>query len=116
MAAKKLNFKFKAKTIATIERKMKSVEGRKISIEEILGDLTIDTLAIILMNGLLHDDDKVGCDEEKAFEIIDNYLEKNDKMELMMDIYEAMQKQGFLPKAIDLKAMRKEMSQAFNQN
>ncbi len=95
---------------------MKEVDGRKVSIEEIMGDLTIDTLAIILMNGLLHDDGKVGCTEEKAFEIIDKYVEKNDKMDLMMDIYEAMQKQGFLPKAIDLKAMRKEMSQAFTQN
>lgn len=90
-----INLKFTARRIAEIE------EERGESIVHLVNDLKLSTLATFIAKG-------ANIDEDDAFDHIDKYLANGDKepADLMLDIMEMVQRDGFLSKAIDVQTIR----------
>ena len=96
----KLNLKFNATRVDEIE------QTKKLPIENCIADTTVSNLSLFIQKGLVNDSDGVGVSKSKAMSVIDEYLEKSDKDELVMDIVEALIDAGFLSRDLDLAKVR----------
>lgn len=103
----KLNLKFTARDVAAVEEALNG------SLEKIIASFRLTTLIQFLMVGLR---DKAGnrlnLDKDKAFDIVDEKIKEYGKIELQIEVIDALIESGFLPKAIDTKAMRATLSDA----
>ena len=95
----KLNLKFTASKVDEIE------QAKKLPIENCIADTTIGNLALFIQKGLV-DENGIGVGKAKAYSVIDEYLEKSDKDELVMDIMEALIDGGFLSRELDVAKVR----------
>lgn len=103
----KINLKFTARDIARIEDNLNN------SIESIIASFRTHTLVEFIRVGLRDEDDKhLKLTEEEAFDKVDELIRANGKLELQMDVIDALIAAGFLPKAIDTKAIRESVSEA----
>lgn len=96
----KLNLKYNATKVDEIE------QAKKLPIENCIADTTVGGLALFIQKGLIDDNGVHGVSRNVAIDIIDKYLEENDKDELVMDIMEALINGGFLSRDLDLAKMR----------
>lgn len=96
----KLNLKYNATKVDEIE------QAKKLPIENCIADVTVNNLALFIQKGLIDDNGVHGVSKNVAMSKIDEYLEENDKDELVMDIMEALIKGGFLSRDLDLSNMR----------
>ena len=103
----KLNLKFTARDVAAVEEALNG------SLEKIIASFRLTTLIQFLMVGLR---DKAGnrlnLDEDKAFDIVDEKIKEYGKIELQIEVIDALIESGFLPKAIDTNQMRATLSDA----
>ena len=103
----KLNLKFTARDVAAVEEALNG------SLEKIIASFRLTTLIQFLMVGLR---DKAGnrlnLDEDKAFDIVDEKIKEYGKIELQIEVIDALIESGFLPKAIDTSQMRATLSDA----
>lgn len=97
----KLNLKYTATKIDEIEQ----AKG-KLPIENCIADSSIGNIALFIQKGLIDDNGVHGVSKNVAFNVIDKYLEENDKDELMFEITEALIKGGFLSRDLDLNKLR----------
>ena len=96
----KLNLKYTALKVDEIE------QAKNLPIENCIADTTVKNLALFIQKGYVNDSGSVGVSHSQALTIIDEYLEKNDKDELVMDIMEALINGGFLSRELDLAKVR----------
>lgn len=96
----KLNLKFNATKVDEIE------QIKKLPIENCIADTSINGLALFLQKGLVDENGTHGVSRAVAISVIDNYLTKYDKDELVMDIMEALINGGFLSRDVDLEKIR----------
>ena len=96
----KLNLKYTALKVDEIE------QAKNLPIENCIADTTVKNLALFIQKGYVNDSGSVGVSHSQALTIIDEYLEKNDKDELVMDIMEALINGGFLSRELDLNKVR----------
>lgn len=97
----KLNLKFNAAKVDEIE------QAKKLPLENCLADTTIGNLSLFIQKGLIDDNGLHGVSKSVAFKVIDEFLEENDKDELVFDIMEALINGGFLSRELDLAKLRK---------
>lgn len=95
-----LNLKFNATKIDEIEK------AKGMAIENCVSDNSINGIALILQKGLVDDNGIHGVSRNVALSIIDKYLEEKDKDDLVLDIVEALVRDGFLSRQLDVQAMR----------
>ena len=88
-----MNLRYNALKIDEIEKE------KGVAIENCITDTTISNIILFVQKGL-------GVSREEAVQKIDEYLIENDKQELVLDIMEALQRGGFLPKTLDLPTLR----------
>jgi hypothetical protein len=92
---------FSAKKINEIEKES------RVAFQDLLAKFSVQTLVMFLKKGL---DLKT---EDEAFDAIDNFVkedpEKNDSFELYFKIIEALQAYGFLPKALKVEDLKKQL-------
>lgn len=81
-------------------------QTKKLPIENCIADNTINNLCLFIQKGLIDDNGQHGVSKNVAMATIDNYLEENDKDELVMDIMEALIKGGFLSREVNLENVR----------
>jgi len=94
-----MDLKYTPRVINEIE-----VESGK-PVQDVLADFSQKTLALFIKKGM-------GIDEDKAFDVMEKYLaEGKDTITLYLVIMEALQKAGFLPRQLDLKKIKKDMSE-----
>lgn len=108
----KLNLKFNASKIDEIE------QAKNLPIENCIADGTIANLALFIQKGLIDDNGVHGVSRTVALSTIDNYLSEKDKDDLVMDIMEALIKDGFLSRDVDLekiKALKKKRQAEMNE-
>lgn len=96
----KLNLKYNATKVDEIE------QAKKLPIENCIADTTIGNLALFIQKGLIDDNGVHGVSKNVAMNVIDAYLEENDKDELVMDIMEALINGGFLSRDLDVAKVR----------
>lgn len=96
----KLNLKYNATRVDEIE------QAKKLPIENCIADTTIGNLTLFIQKGLIDDNGNHGVSRNVAVSVIDEYLEENDKDELVMDIMEALIKAGFLSRDVDVAKVR----------
>lgn len=101
----KLNLKFNATKVDEIE------QAKKLPIENCIADTTVGNLALFIQKGLIDDNGNHGVSKAVAISSIDAYLEENDKDELLMDIMEALIKDGFLSRDLDIAKIREAKKQ-----
>lgn len=93
----KLNLKFTSRNIGKLEEKHGNKPILRILLES---DITIDTLVEFVQYG------KAGVDKETAYDIIDEALAQGvDTSDLMDEIIETLEKNGFFSKAKVMKAV-----------
>lgn len=99
----KIPLKFNAKVVDQIEK------NRKQAIENFLGDTTVANLTYLIEKAYHDTDtDKIGISNDRAGEVLDEYLGSgSDKEDLLLDFMEALQETGFLSRKIDVTDMRK---------
>lgn len=97
----KINLKFTAKIVDEIE------QAQKTPIEHCITDTSINSLTLFLQKGMVDDNGNTGVSRSVALSKIDEYLEENDKNDLIMDIMEALVDAGFLSRDLDVKQIRK---------
>ena len=103
----KLNLKFTARDVAAVEE---ALDG---SLEKIIASFKLTTLIQFLMVGLRDKDGKkLDLDEEKTFELVDEKIKEYGKIELQIQVIDALIEAGFLPKAIDTGQIRVALSEA----
>lgn len=103
---KTLNLKFTARDVAAVEE---ALDG---SLEKIIASFKLKTLIQFLMVGLRDKDDKkLNLDEEKTFDLVDEAIKDYGKIELQIQVIDALVDAGFLPKAIDTSTIRKTLSE-----
>lgn len=95
-----MNLKYTALRVDEIEK------AKGMSIENCIGDTTIDNLALFVQKGLVDDNGVYGVSRSIALTKIDEYLKDKDKQELILDIMEALIEGGFLPKSLDVTSLR----------
>lgn len=95
-----LNLKFTATKIDEIEK----IKGT--AIENCVSDNSINGIATILQKSLVDDNGIHGVSRAVAISTIDKYLEDKDKDDLVLDIVEALVRDGFLSRQLDVQAMR----------
>lgn len=105
----KLNLKYNATRVDEIE------QAKKLPIENCIADTTVGNLALFIQKGLIDDNGVHGVSKAVAMNTIDDYLEKNDKDELVMDIMEALINGGFLSRDLDLAKVRELKSKRASQ-
>lgn len=105
----KLVFKFNATIIDEIEK------AKGVPIENCIADNTINNLALLISKGLVDDNGKVGTTRAVALSKIDEYLEENDKDNLLLDITEALVRDGFLSRSLNVNKMREALGKRANQ-
>lgn len=96
-----LNLKYNASRIDEIE------QSRKLPIENCIGDTSISMLVLFIQKGLIDDNGIHGVSKSVAMDVIDNYLEKKDKNDLVLEIMEALVDGGFLSRELDIETMKK---------
>ena len=103
----KLNLKFTARDVAAVEE---ALDG---SLEKIIASFKLTTLIQFLMVGLRDKDgNKLNLDEDKTFDIVDQKIKEFGKIELQIQVIDALIEAGFLPKAVDTSQMRATLSEA----
>lgn len=95
-----LNLKYNATRVDEIE------QSKKLPIENCIADTTISNLILFIQKGLIDDNGVHGVSKAVATTVLDDYLEKHDKDELVMDIMEALINGGFLSRDLDLTKVR----------
>lgn len=96
----KLVFKFTATIVDEIEK------TKGLAIENCIGDNTINNLALLISKSLVNDNGTVGTSRAVALSKIDEYLQENDKDNLLLDIVEALVQAGFLSRTLEVSKMR----------
>ncbi|RYC75238.1 hypothetical protein [Candidatus Nanosyncoccus alces] len=103
----KLNLKFTARDVAAVEE---ALDG---SLEKIIASFKLTTLIQFLMVGLRDKSgNRLNLDEEKTFDIVDEKIKEYGKIELQIEVIDALIEAGFLPRAIDTNQMRTTLSEA----
>lgn len=97
-----MQFKFKASTVDAIEKATGESIGNAITI------VTIGNIAQFIEKALVNDDGRVGVSRSVALNKIDDYLEDetNDLDGLVLDITEALVRDGFLSRDLSVEKMR----------
>ena len=98
-----LDLKYKAKDIRNFER------DNECSIFDIL-DIEIDHLVTFIKLGY-------GVDEDRAFDLLDKELEKEDMdtIGVLEQVMTALQRYGFFPRRVNLAAILKKIESSFTQ-
>ena len=96
----KLVFKFTATIVDEIEK------TKGLAIENCIGDNTINNLALIISKALVNENGNTGISRAVALSKIDEYLQENDKDNLLLDIVEALVEAGFLSRTLEVDKMR----------
>lgn len=79
-------------------------------VQDVLADFSVKTLVLFVKKGL-------NVDESVAFDEMEKYLaEGGDTVTLYTDIMESLQKAGFLPRELNLKRVKEDMSKALKQS
>lgn len=103
----KLNLKFTARDVAAVEEALDS------SLEKAIASFKLTTLIQFLMVGMRDKNgEKLNLDEDKAFDIVDEAIKEHGKIELQIEVIDALIESGFLPKAIDTNQIRTTLSKA----
>ena len=103
----KLNLKFTARDVAAVEE---ALDG---SLEKIIASFKLTTLIQFLMVGLRDKDGKkLDLSEDAAFDVVDGAIKEHGKIELQIQVIDALIEAGFLPKAIDTSKLRTTVSEA----
>ncbi len=103
----KLNLKFTARDVAAVEE---ALDG---SLEKIIASFKLTTLIQFLMVGLRDKDGKkLDLSEDAAFDVVDDAIKEHGKIELQIQVIDALIEAGFLPKAIDTGQIRATLSEA----
>ena len=106
----KLNLKFTARDVAAVEE---ALDG---SLEKIIASFKLTTLIQFLMVGLRDKDGKkLDLSEDAAFDVVDGAIKEHGKIELQIQVIDALIEAGFLPKAIDTGQLRATLSEAIGQ-
>lgn len=95
-------FKFTASNVDAIE------QNKKAPIGNVISDNSIRNLAYIIEKAGLNEHGSVGMSNSLAMKQIDNYLETTakDTDDLVLDITEALIRDGFLSRTLDVASMR----------
>ena len=108
-----LVLKFTASSVDEIEK------AKGLSIESCMADNTINNLALLLSKSLVSENGITGVSRAVALSTIDEYLKEKDKDNLLLDITEALVRDGFLSRSLDVNKMReafgKRVTQVSNQ-
>ena len=103
----KLNLKFTARDVAAVE------EALNDSLEKIIASFRLTTLIQFLMVGLRDKSgNRLNLDEDKTFDLVDEKIKEYGKIELQIEVIDALIEAGFLPKAIDTSHLRTTLSEA----
>ena len=103
----KLNLKFTARDVAAVE------EALNDSLEKIIASFRLTTLIQFLMVGLRDKSgNRLNLDEDKTFDLVDEKIKEYGKIELQIEVIDALIEAGFLPKAIDTSNLRATVSEA----
>ena len=103
----KLNLKFTARDVAAVEE---ALDG---SLEKIIASFRLTTLIQFLMVGLRDKSgNRLNLDEDKTFDLVDEKIKEYGKIELQIEVIDALIEAGFLPKAIDTSQLRTTVSEA----
>jgi len=98
-----INLKFTARGIAELEDETDK------SIFDILTNSRLSNLGYIISKG-------TNIDKEDAYKKIDEYLDSGKTTEeLYLDLMEALQKDGFLSRRMDLSEMRKDLNESLDK-
>ena len=103
----KLNLKFTARDVAAVEEALNG------SLEKIIASFRLTTLIQFLMVGLRDKSgNRLNLDEDKTFDLVDEKIKEYGKIELQIEVIDALIEAGFLPKAIDTRKLRTTVSEA----
>ena len=103
----KLNLKFTARDVAAVEEALNG------SLEKIIASFRLTTLIQFLMVGLRDKSgNRLNLDEDKTFDLVDEKIKEYGKIELQIEVIDALIEAGFLPKAIDPSQLRTTVSEA----
>ena len=103
----KLNLKFTARDVAAVEEALNG------SLEKIIASFRLTTLIQFLMVGLRDKSgNRLNLDEDKTFDLVDEKIKEYGKIELQIEVIDALIEAGFLPKAIDTSKLRTTVSEA----
>ena len=103
----KLNLKFTARDVAAVEEALNG------SLEKIIASFRLTTLIQVLMVGLRDKSgNRLNLDEDKTFDLVDEKIKEYGKIELQIEVIDALIEAGFLPKAIDTSQLRTTVSEA----
>ena len=105
----KLNLKYTATKVDEIEQE------RKLPIEECLQDTSISNIALFIRKGLVDENGATGISKQKALDIIDQYLEADEKTNLVFDIMEALVNGGFLTRELNVTELRNKVMEQSTQ-
>ena len=105
----KLNVKYNALKIDEIE------QTKKLPIEECLQDTSINNIALFIQKGYVNDNGTIGTSRSVAMDIIDKYLQENEKTDLVFDIMEALVEAGFLTKELNVAELRGKVTEKSTQ-
>ena len=95
-----MELKFTAEVVANIE------EEAHMPITEFVGQFSLKTILMFVKKGM-------NISKEQALTEIDTFLQEGgDTMGLYLNIMERLQKDGFLPKALNIEAVRAKMDKA----
>lgn len=102
----KLNLKFTARDVAAVEEALNG------SLEKIIASFRLTTLIQFLMVGLRDKSgNRLNLDEDKTFDLVDEKIKEYGKIELQIEVIDALIEAGFLPKAIDTSQLRTTVSE-----
>ena len=103
----KLNLKFTARDVAAVEEALNG------SLEKIIASFRLTTLIQFLMVGLRDKSgNRLNLDEDKTFDLVYEKIKEYGKIELQIEVIDALIEAGFLPKAIDTSQLRTTVSEA----
>ena len=103
----KLNLKFTARDVAAVEEALNG------SLEKIIASFRLTTLIQFLMVGLRDKSgNRLNLDEDKTFDLVDEKIKEYGKIELQIEVIDALIEAGFLPRAIDTSQLRTTVSEA----
>lgn len=94
-----MDLKYTARIIRDIE-----IEKKR-PITDVIGVYSMENIVYLVQKGL-------GCDEETAFAKIEEFLALgNDTTEIYLQVMESLQRDGFLPKALQINDLRAKMQE-----
>lgn len=106
----KLNLKFTARDVAAVEEALNG------SLEKIIASFRLTTLIQFLMIGLRDKSgNRLNLDEDKTFDLVDEKIKEYGRIELQIEVIDALIEAGFLPKAIDTSQLRTTVSEAISE-